>query len=225
MTHRCLPDGMLGETLALPLDDPRRAAAEACPRCGARLAALDAFLAGDPDLPADEAAAADRALAEFVATGLGPRPQPPQPPRPARAARRFAPRHFAATASLCAAVALAVLLARDAGDPAPIGARLRGEAPVAGAAAIELVQGGPTADGGRALNWRPVAGADHYAVALFSGDLDTLAVLAPLARPTVTLDPALLRAAAAAGGALVRIEALAGDRRLAVSPLLPLSVR
>jgi hypothetical protein len=128
-------------------------------------------------------------------------------------------------ASACAVVTLAVLFVRSANDPAPIGARLRGETPVAGSAAIVLQQTGPTTDGGLDLSWRPVAGADHYVVVVFSGDLDTLAVLAPLSRPTARLTPGLLQTPAAAAGVLVRVVALAGDRRLAVSPLRALSVR
>jgi hypothetical protein len=226
MTHRCLPDGMLAEIDALSPGDPRRAEAEACPRCGAQLAALRAFLAGDPEIPAAESAAADRALAAFVATRLGSRRPSAAPARPSgRRPRPFAPRRLAAMASACAIVALALLLVRDAGDPAPIGARLRGEAPAAGTAAIVFQQAGPTADGGHELNWRPIAGADHYVVEVFSGDLDTLAVLAPLFRPTVRLAPGLLRSPAATGGVLVRVMALAGDRRLAVSPLQALTGR
>lgn len=226
MTHRCLPDGMLAEVAALPPDDPRRAEAEACPRCGAQLAALRAFLAGDPEIPTAESAAADRVLAEFVATRIVSRPPPAGPARrPVQRPRSFAPRRLAAMASVCAVVVLALILTRETGDPAPIGARLRGEAPVAGAAGIVLQSTGPTADGGFELNWRPVAGADHYVVEVFSGDLDTLAVLTPLSRPSARLAAGLLRAPAAAGGVLVRVVALAGDRRLAVSPLRPLSVK
>jgi hypothetical protein len=226
MTHRCLPDGMLAEILALPSNNPRRTEAETCPRCGAQLAALRAFLAGDPEIPAADSAAADRVLAEFVATRIGSRLPPAVPARrPVRRPRLFARRRFAALASACAVVALAVLFMRSAGDPAPIGARLRGETPVAGSAAIVFQPTGPTADGGLDLSWRPIAGADHYVVEVFSGDLDTLAVLAPLSRPTARLTPGFLRTPAAAGGVLVRVVALAGDRRLAVSTLRALSVR
>lgn len=226
MTHRCLPDGMLAEILALRANDPRRTEIEACPRCGAQLAALRAFLAGDPEIPAAESAAADRALAEFVSTRIvSPRPSAGPLRRSGRQTRLFAPRRFAAVASACAVVALTVFLVRDAGDPAPIGARLRGEAPAAGVAPIVIQQTGLMADGGLELSWRPVAGADHYVVEVFSGDLDTLAVLAPLSRPTARLGPGLLQAPAAAGGVLVRVVALAGDRRLAVSPLRALSGR
>ncbi len=226
MTHRCPTDGLLAEIADLPPGDQRRAEAEACPRCGAHLAALRAFLAGDPDLPPAESAAADRALAAFVATRFGSRRPSAGPARRlARRSRPFAPRRLAAMASACAVVALALFLVRDAGDPAPIGARLRGEPPATGAAAIEFSQDGPTADGGHQLGWRPVPGADHYAVEVFSGDLDTLAVLAPLAEPAVRLAPGLLRSPAAAPGVLVRVLALAGDRRLAASPLRALSDR
>jgi hypothetical protein len=226
VTHRCLPDGMLAEILALSPGDPRHAEVEACPRCSAQLAALRAFLAGDPEIPAAESAAADRALAEFVATRIvSPLPSAGPGRHSGRRARRFAPRRFAAVASACAVATLAVFLMRGTGDPAPIGTRLRGDAPAAGSAAIVIQQTGPTADGGLELSWRPVAGADRYAVEVFSGDLDTLAVLAPLSRPTVRLAPGLLQTPAAAGGVLVRVVALAGDRRLAVSPLRTLSVR
>jgi len=226
VTHRCLPDGMLAEILALRANDPRRTEIEACPRCGAQLAALRAFLAGDLEIPSAESAAADRALAEFVSTRIVSRLAPAgAAPRPRRRTRLFAPRRFAAVASACAVVALTVFLVRDAGDPAPIGARLRGEAPAAGAAPIVIRQTGLMADGGLELSWRPVAGADHYVVEVFSGDLDTLAVLAPLSRPTARLAPGLLQAPAAGGGVLVRVVALAGDRRLAVSPLRAFSGR
>lgn len=215
MAHRCLPDVTLAEFGALPIDDPRRADAQGCPRCAARLAALNAFLAGDPDLPAIDATAADRALADFVSR----LPPTARTPHPARARRWFAPRRLLPLASACAAVALAVLLVRHAGDPVPIGARLRGAAPAAAPASIVIHRTGPAADGSFDLTWSPVAGADHYTVELFSGDLDTLAVLSPLLRPTAHLALEILQGQDAASGVLVRVRALAGDRALAVSPL------
>lgn len=226
MTHRCLSDGALARLLELPDDDARRAEAAACPRCDARLAALRAFLAGDPELPADELAAADRALAAFVAARFSSPPAPTAAgPRPARRATRPDWTRLTALASACAAVALTVLLVRTAGDPAPLGARLRGAPAAAGPAAIVVRQSGPAADGAIELSWPPVAGADRYVVELFTGDLDTLAVLPPLATPDVRLAPELLGTRGGAGEVLVRVVALAGQRRLAASPLRAVAAR
>ncbi|MHB8079667.1 MAG: hypothetical protein ACYDIE_10500 [Candidatus Krumholzibacteriia bacterium] len=147
------------------------------------------------------------------------------PPPPGRPPRRFAPRRLLSVASAGAAVALAVLLVRTAGDPTPVGARSRGTAPTAPPPTIVIHRSGPAADGSFDLNWRAVAGADHYTVELFSGQLDTLAVLSPLSRPTAHLALGILQNPDSAAGVLVRVRALAGDRQLAVSPLRTLPER
>lgn len=226
MSHRCQSAEALAELLALPAADQRRAEAEACPRCSALLAALRAFHEGDPSVPAAEADEADRVLAALLAAQgtVSARRDGRRATIARKVPERWTPRHrrLLAAVSALAAVVVVAFLARDAGDPGSVGARLRGGAgPAANGARAAIALATPSAapGGGLMLGWTPIAGADRYVVELFTAVLDTVAVLGPVSAERVEIPAELVTGPHAPGELLVKVRALANGRQLAASPL------
>jgi len=231
VSHRCQPAETLAELLARPVADPRRAEAEACPRCGALLAALRAFHEGDPGAPAAEADEADRVLAALLATqgavaarrdgrraGVARAAPGPWAPRP---------RRLLAAVSALAAVVVVAFLAREAGDPGSVGDRLRGGAdPAANGAraTIVLAPSRSAPGGGLVLDWTPVAGADRYVVELFTAALDTVAVLGPVSTARIEVPAGIVVSPLSPGELLAKVRALANGRQVGASPLQRLEV-
>ena len=221
MSHRCCDDNELAALGGLPPDDPRRREAAACPRCGSLLAALDAFLAGDDELPGDEARRAEGRLTEFVTGQLAPEVRR----RSGGATGQRAPwQRWGAGAALAAAAALVLMLVIDVplgptGPTRPSGTVRGGGAnpAVIGGITVAVRSGEPA---GFDLGWTAVAGAGHYEVIVFSAALDTLAVLGPADEPNVLVPEGLL-----ADGAFCRVRALSDGAAIAVSGLHALPKR
>lgn len=226
MSHRCQPAETLAELLARPAGDPRRVEAEACPRCGALLAALRTFHGGDPRVPAAEADEADRVLAALLAAqGSVAARRDGRRTTVARAASGLwapRPRRLLAAVSALAAVVVVAFLAREAGDPGSVGARLRGGAdPAANGARATIALAPPSSapGGGLVLDWTPVAGADRYVVELFTAALDTVAVLGPVSSARIEVPAGIVDSPRAPGELLAKVRALANGRQVGASPL------
>lgn len=218
MKHDCLSPEELASLRALPAGHAQRRAAESCPRCAALLRALGSFLEGDAAIPTAEMAAAEGKLAGVVA-GLAARQ-----PATARGVARLRSRGstWGWGLGLAAGLAGLVLLAgRDADLTAGPSGVLRGSQQAAAPAPAPGVTLGVTADGALHLQWPAVDGAEAYRLELFSADLDTLAVLGPLAVPHAELAASALPAGAAAidGALLCRVRAYAGQVEVAASAL------
>ncbi len=222
MSHRCQSAEALAALAGRNDDDPARAAATACPRCSALLASVEAFLAGDPALPAAESEAADRALADFTARRLAARV--PSAPRRAMPRRRRWPlpatprARAAAGVAVCAVAALCFLAVDEARGPGRVGARLRGGGAAQRAASLPL-RVEPRPEGGVRLAWDAVTGADSYRVELYDARLAELAVLGPVAACAVELGPEWLDDPRARDGLSARVVALRGGERVSASTL------
>lgn len=216
--------------LESPADEPRRRDVEACPRCDALLSSLQAFMTGDPEIPAGERAIADHVLARFIDQELVARSRPTRSvgapaTRPGWMFGSWMPRAAAALASACAVIAIVVLLARD---PGQIGERMRGrpEGIVGGQAAGVILEPARLFPGGDLeLSWSAVPGADHYFVELFDGDLDTVAVRGPVSAPPLRLAAEIFGGAGKGQEVFVRVQAFAGEKLLARSSLQTLLTR
>lgn len=226
MSHRCFATEDLAAVAVLPPADPRRREAEACPRCAGLLAAVTAFLAGDPQLPAAEREQAERRLAAASAARIGaPAGGSARWPRAAAPRWRLGTGLALATA---AGVAMVALLSPDApvpGGPSGTvrgGGQVGGPAPIAEVAVADTLGPGLPA-GSLRLTWPPVAGADRYEIVVIGADLDTLGTLGPWPGPPGVVAAGLLEAAP--DGAFARVRALAGGAAVAESRLVPLPAR
>ncbi len=228
MEHRCLEPAELAALLEMPADDPRRAAAAACPRCDSLLRAGAAFLAGDDTVPPGELARAERTLAAVLAAQLtAPGAAAPASPRAVQARGRVSRRAgWGWGVGLAAALAAAMLMiAREPGVPAGPSGVLRGGGPAAGAAielAVERTE--PASDGSAKLSWAPVPGAETYRVELFTAALDTVGVLS-VSEPAATVTADLAGREGDAAAVLCRVRARGQRGEVAVSPLRPVRLR
>ncbi len=220
MAHRCCNDNELAAIGALPPDDPRRRETAACPRCGSLLAALDAFLAGDDSLPADEVRRADAQLTAFVTGRLAPTARR----RSGGASARIAPwQRWGLGAGLAAAAVLVFMLVTDLPlEPRGPSGTVRGGGTNPAVIDEVIVTSRDGESGGLDVRWAPVAGAEQYEVIVFSSALDTLAVLGPLGAAAVAVPGGLL---ADSNDAFCRVRALAAGAAIATSGLQALTVR
>jgi hypothetical protein len=229
MNHECSGPAELAALLDLPADDPQRCAAHDCARCDALLRAMDAFLEGDPSVPAAEAAAAEARLAGTLAGLVG---QPaPAGGRTKTVHLRLRQRQRGRSGwgwglGLAAVLTGIVILGtRPAwlpgeGSIGPNGV-LRGGEPVAGAPVDMAVTVVSSGEGELAVSWPAVPGADHYQLELFTTALDTLAVLGPLPEPAATIAADLVAGHSGPEGIgiLCRVRASGPAGQVAVSRL------
>lgn len=219
MSHRCPSAEDLALLAALPAADPDRRAAEACPRCAVLLAELGAFLAGDAAVPPADLADAEARLGAFVSARLVTAAGPAAPRR-----RRFrAEWGLGGGLALATAAVLAVAVLRPGALPVPTSpsGTVRGGGHLAEATArlevrSELARVPGYASGTLRLTWPAATNGDSVQVILFTADLDTLAVLAPLVGPPLLLAPEDRREAA-----YLRVRTLGVTGPVAESPLLP----
>ncbi len=230
MSHRCHAAEDLAALVGLPADDPRRRDVEACPRCAGLLAEVTAFLAGDPELPSDELARAERHLAASLAAcaadaAAGTTTVPAAPP----SRRRLADGRWRLGAGLAlATAAVLALVALLPPEPTAPSGQVRGGGHVTGAALLGPVTVADTTAtglpaGSLRLDWPAVADADRYQIVLIGAALDTLGTVGPLTAPPAVVDGDLL--AAATDGVYARVRALAKGATLAESRLVPLTAR
>ena len=163
----CIPIEEMGVVATLPVDDPRRKHAAACPRCSTLLFAYDAFVRADDVADADPHAAELR-LEQFIAANVvaaseaarvsgGPRPER------GRHVGFFAWRNVLVAAAVVIG-AVALLRWQPWVEPETV---YRGEAS-AQFSGLVAVAGN---DGTIELRWDPVSGADSYRVAILAQDL------------------------------------------------------
>ena len=192
---------------------------EGCARCLAWRREHEAFLAGDPAIPAAERDAAHARLTAFTRelTGVDAPVAAAREPGRGFFARHLAPL-FAPPLRLAGALAViaivsAVMVARREPSPARIGEATRGERAVATATANFDAQGRLQ------LRWEPVAGADDYAIEL----LDV--TMAPVWTGDTTATAFGVDPAVAPNAAYARVVAKRrGDRLRELAPV-PLPAR
>ncbi len=209
-------------------DDPRRLHLEACARCRIVHRRHQQFVTPPTHVPEAELRDAEARLRAFVAgavedAGAGaparPLPSPLPLPRPERRASAWrVPVAFAAAAAVLV-VAGALLWPELAIRDERASGRLRGG--TRGPATVAPVRRAPRtlADGGVALGWSRVPGADGYTVRLFTPELRALESR-EAARETVLVLAAGSIAGAGPGDTLLwRVEARRGAQRIAQSDL------
>jgi hypothetical protein len=215
----CVAAEEIGDILALPEDDPRRAHLETCPRCRALVVSHREFLAAHDDESAygePESRRLDAARERLLAE-----------PRPASAHRRSAApvggawwdRWFAPALRPAWAIALVVIAAGVvlyAARPRTPGSEpvLRG----GGSEPMRLSEPELRPDGGVVLRWRSEAGAERYEVHFYSTSLVEVGQRVAGADTSVTLAPADLPEVYRAGGVLLyRVRAMRGGDAIATS--------
>jgi len=207
MSHRCLDGEDLAALLDLAPDDALRASAEACPRCGSLLAAMDSFIRGD-EAPGGDEEDAMRRLDAFVGSELT------RTGRRRRTGRLTGPRRILLAAMPAVAAAVLVIFL-STGDEGPVdpGGQLRAGSPETAAVTLLPAQDG---DGSIELRWQPFASAGQYRVELFTVALDTLLV-ARTDDTRFSVPAGVLADARASEGFLYRVRALADGRPVASS--------
>lgn len=225
-TVSCIEAEALGEVLALPESDPRRAHVEGCPRCRALALSYRQFLAPAAETTASYGTAEDAQLTAFRERLIGLAPAVTTPAAEARAAAKprgggpFAPAWRPIWA--LAAIAIAFGVYRFT----PRSARVAPEAPaLRGGSAVSLAPREPVygSGGGVTLAWPAVAGADRYQLRFFSTALAEIGRRDAGAGLEVTLGPADLPESYRNGDAvLFRVVALHGDDEVLTSALASL---
>ncbi len=217
MKQDCIPIERFEEILALPPRDPMRLHLDDCPRCRARMTAFRAFL--DPE-PIPEGARVDdarRVLTAVIAREAS------RSVRQGQSKGRLGFFDWFTGAAWRPALAMAVLLIAaliggrivtdDGGVRQPV---LRGgsesSAPAPPAASY-------LSDGSLHLRWQPMEGAESYRVVFYALDLAQTGSLAIDGGTETIVTPERLGSLEAGGGSgFVRIEALRGGDRIALSP-------
>ena len=228
----CVPEEALGDVLALPASDPRRAHLDTCPRCRALVLSYEAFLSPDPEHAALYGAAEKQALDAERERLLG---TPSGDAGPAAGRRRgeptgtatawwtplFAPRLRPAWALAAVAVVATLVVLLPRGRDAELGREVRGLAD------RPLALAEPVFDAGSVrLAWRGAAGAERYEVRFFSAALEPVASVDAGADTTVSVTAERLPAAFGRGElVLYRVVALLDGDELAVSETRPLQER
>lgn len=197
--------------------DPRRRHVESCPRCLARRESLRLFRGDAPLPPGADLADAEARLGRFLGRELGAAPAPALLParrdRPRRA--WWTPRPAWAAAAVVV-LAVGAYLARDRIAPEPRPVVVRGpEAPAGTAPRLDPPTRQP--DGGLALHWTPVTGADAYVVVLSGPGGRELTRRDTGGATACALAPADLGAAAEATTLFVHVLALRGGDEIARS--------
>lgn len=217
MVDRCPLPELLPELAELPATDPRRRHLDACPACQARLADYRDFMAGAAPCPPRELkpalAALDAGLRAAIAESEGAAARP--------RVRRLSLEHPAARLGLALAAVLLLLVALNA---LPRGTREReirlrvDEELLDAGQGLRLRPARLLADGGLALAWEPVAGADAYSVRLLAPDLSLLAERSSGGATELRLEARELRALLAGARILVwQVQARAGGDPLVQS--------
>jgi len=192
--ERCLETEELGDVLESDPGDPRRRHVRVCPRCAARLAAYQEFLAlrGEAkDAREEDAAARLNAFVEEAVLGGAPWPQDAPAMGPLRQwlASLARPHRLVPACAGVLAVAILALIVRpwEAGHDAPL--RLRGEE---AAAAVHTFDPVPGENGTLLLRWSAVPGAQTYVVVILSPGFLELGRLEAGADTVVAIGPATL---------------------------------
>ncbi len=198
----------------------------ACPRCRALVAACRDFTRPDPATSAPRQAEAEDALARFLAGEF--RADAARVPEPrgfravlAEALSALTRYRFAWAATAAAVLVVSVLVWQGARDRQPDRIRLRRGAAGTSTADERVTTEPPRLleDGSLELRWQPFEGANAYRIVLLAPS--TLEEAIPPKRVSATrtvLDPAELKSAAGAGGALMwQVVALADGDSLATS--------
>lgn len=227
----CVSEEALGEVLALPASDPRRAHLDTCPRCRALVLSYEAFLAPEHDLAAFYGAPEERVLDDARARLLG-GAQAPEAGTPARRAEAapgratwwdalFGPKLRPAWGLAALAVVAAVVLLMPRGRDAELGTQVRGLA----GSPLALAEPEFGADGVH-LAWRGAVGAERYEVRIFSAALDPVASIDAGVDTSLSLAADRLPAAFGRGELLLyRVVAYHGGDELAISETRPLQRR
>ena len=211
----CFAPEDVAAVLAAPDDDPRRAHARDCPKCGALLAAYRLYEAMPAPADAAEVAAAEARLQAFIAREIGGSDTAREPrPTPRLADRRPRVRWFQPALAFAAIAIVAVAMLWPRSTVGPPHVTLRG----APATAPPVALRGPRVAAGRfTAHWAAVAGAEKYEVRFYGTDLAHLGALASTdtlvdvdaSSLPFTLDPARK--------VLVRVVAMEAGREIAAS--------
>jgi hypothetical protein len=219
----CFSEEALGEILALPEDDPRRAHVRDCPRCAALALSYEGFMAADNAAAYGprEREALDAAREQLLGSAGAPPVAPERGPwRPAPAgdrpwwSRLLGPalRPAFAFAAVMIAVVGVFVIPRFLG-PAP-------ESIVRGLGSQPLSLADPRYERGGAvrLAWRGTPNGETYEVRFFSTALESLGVVPAGPDTTVSIGAERLPAAfARSQTVLYRVTALRGRDEMATS--------
>jgi hypothetical protein len=199
MKHKCVDHSELAAISRLPRDDPRRQEIDECPRCTARLAQFQEFMAGHVP-PEGDAEAADAHLAGFMNEVFdqklaGEEPSPGTQERTGFfewLGRLLSPRPALAGAAALIVVIAAVAIWRPWTADQPV---LRSDDP-AGHDTVVTRPYAVATDGSILLSWEPVEYADGYRVRIRTQELAELAVFGPIPATSYTLERGSLPAGA-----------------------------
>jgi hypothetical protein len=216
----CFSEEALGEILALPESDPRRAHVRDCPRCRALALSYERFMAADDPAPYGprERASLDAARERLLGLGGAPAEAPSRRPAPAERQpwwagwRQPALRPAFAFAAVLIAVAGLFVVPRFLG-PAP-------ESIVRGPGSQPLSLADPRYERGGVvrLAWRSAPNAETYEVRFFSTALESLGVVPVGPDTTVSIGAGRLPAAFGRSRPLLyRVVALRGRDEMATS--------
>jgi hypothetical protein len=193
----CLRPEELGELEGCPPEDPRRRHLEECPRCRALWIAYRGFME-TPDPRTPGACAAEERLAEQLraeiygtASTPGSSTEPPEGETAHGFLRILLGRPLVPALAAAGLILLAVWgiqELREAG-PGPGDGILLRETQTAGAPVVRGLVARRRADGGLALRWQTVAGADRYEVTFYGSGLAEVARLDAGRDSTLTLTP------------------------------------
>jgi hypothetical protein len=215
MKHVCSED-MKGfdQLLSLPPEDAERAAVEACPRCGSRFLAFQAFLRAQ-DVAGADPEEAEKRLTELVQGLTADLVGEPANGRPGFWERfrrsMVGPRVLVPAMAAALLIALGVLRWHPWVDDSP---GLRSNS--ADVQTVVLLSATAVSDGALDVSWEPVALADAYAVRLLRADLTEIRRVGPIVDTSAHIDTA---AARSEGGVYWQLVALQNGDEIAASAI------
>ena len=211
----CLDLEALASLSGLPAGDPRRAHVESCPRCRARLVALEEFVAGTgSDVPDAEWLAAKAALERRrVSEGLAARPATPPVVRPTWTRALWRP-VFAAAATLVLVSAGVWWTTQSRHEPA-----------LRAVPGDEWTIAVGTREAAVTIAWLASPGADQYRVVFLDASLEPVATLEVGAALEATVRRDSLPGGLSHGQAvMVEVHALRGAEAIARSRAVPITL-
>lgn len=202
----------LPEIAAFPPSDPTRAHIDDCPRCRARLLAMEAFRAGPREVAGSRPDEARRALDAFIDREFCPQPRRVRT-RPRSTWNRWRIPTLIFVPAAC--VLLAILLIRPGEQREPERMILRGEAP-RGALALHPVVVGES--GTIAFSWTGNEGATGYQLRVYNADLEAVYRSAVTAETTLALSISQFEGVPRTGAPTIwRVAAYKGAREVQLS--------